>query len=611
MLKMKKLLLLSLCLSSLSAVLAQKISYIVSFPNIVHHEAKIAVIATDIPAKSAIFRMSRSSPGRYATHEFGKNVYDVKAFDRTGKPLTVNRTDGDVYEVPRQDGYVRAEYTLYANYPDGTYAGVDETSIHFNMPATFMWVKGLENAPIDIKFDIPEGKKWTIATQLKPVDGNPTLFTAPGLQYFMDSPTKIGDLLWKEWTLKNTNGKSYRFRLAMEAKASDSTATAFARKVQTITEEAQAIYGEVPAYDYGTYTFIASINPWVKGDGMEHRNSTMISIPGNFDGSNYLLDVFSHEFFHCWNVERIRPKTLEPFNFEKSNMSNELWCAEGFTQYYGDLLITRSGFQTVEEYLPALAGLINTKENTAGAKRFSPAEVSRHAVFVDAGVAIDRNNYANMYTSYYPYGGAVALALELELRTRFSNLTLDSYMTALWKKFGKTEVAYTIPGLEEVLANLTGDKKFAADFFAKYVNGHESYNYKPLLEKAGLVLRRANESKPWLGYVQMKEGNSLTITSNTVIGTPLYNAGLDIDDQLLTLDGKPVKKTADLEPILKEHKVGDAIQVEFDHRGEKKTATLTLIGNPYFSIVTFEKDGQTPTAEMLAFRKSWFGNKVK
>jgi predicted metalloprotease with PDZ domain len=582
-----------------------------AFPNIAHHEAKITVIATEMPKRNAIFRMSRSSPGRYATHEFGKNVYDVKAFDRTGKPITINRIDGDVYDVPRQDGYVRVEYTLYANYPDGTYAGIDETSIHLNMPATFMWVKGLEDAPIDIKFDIPEGKKWTIATQLKPVTGNPSLFTAPGLQYFMDSPTKIGDLLWKEWTLKNSNGKSYLFRLALEAKASDSAAAAFARKVQTITEEAQAIYGEVPAYDYGTYTFIASINPWVKGDGMEHRNSTMISVPANFDGNNYLLEVFSHEFFHCWNVERIRPKTLEPFNFEKSNMSSELWCAEGFTQYYGDLLIARSAFQTVDEYLPSLAGLINTKENSAGAKRFSPAEVSRHAVFVDAGVAIDKNNYANMYTSYYPYGGAIALALELELRTRFNNLTLDSYMTALWKKFGKTEVAYTIPGLEGVLADLTGDKKFAEDFFSKYITGHESFNYKPLLEKAGLVLKRANESKPWMGYVQLKDGNNLTITSNTVIGTPLYNAGLDVDDQLLTLDGKPVKKSTDLEPILKDHKPGDAIQVEYDHRGEKKTATLTLIGNPYFSIVTFEKEGQTPTAEMLAFRKNWFGGKVK
>lgn len=608
---MKKLLLFSLFTSLLGASFAQKLSYVVSFPNIVHHEAKISLVASGGAQRTAVFRMSRSSPGRYATHEFGKNVYDVKAFDRTGQPVTINRVDGDVYEVPRYDGYIRVEYTLYANHPDGTYAGIDETSIHFNMPAVFMWVKGMETAPIDINFDIPAGKNWTIATQLNPVQGNPTLFTAPNLQYFMDSPTKIGELNWNEWTVANPNGKSYRFRLALEAKTTDTAAAGFARKVQTITREAQAVFGEVPAYDFGTYTFISSINPWVKGDGMEHRNSTMISLPTNFDGANYLLEVFSHEFFHCWNVERIRPKTLEPFNFEKSNMSNELWCAEGFTQYYGDLLMTRAGFQSVDEYMYALAGLINTKENTAGAKRFSPAEMSRHAVFVDAGVAIDKSNYVNMYTSYYPYGGAIALALDLELRTRFNNLTLDSYMTALWKKFGKPEQAYTIPGLESVLADLTGNKEFAASFFSRYITGHESFDYKPLLAKAGLTLKKASESKAWIGSVQYREGNNLTIGSNTVIGSPLYNAGLDIDDQLITLDGKPVKKQSDIEAILKDHKPGETIQVEFQHRGNNKTTSLVLQGNPAFSIDTFEKDGQTPTAEMLAFRKSWLGNKVK
>ena len=608
---MKKALLFSLCSLLLTAVFAQKIGYVVSFPNIAHHEAKIVVIATDIPARSAIFRMSRSSPGRYATHEFGKNVYDVKAYNRTGKAITINRIDGDVYEVPGYDGYARVEYTLYANYPDGTYAGIDETSIHLNMPATFMWVKGMDKAPIDIKFNIPEGKSWTIATQLKPSPADPTLFSAPGLQYFMDCPTKIGNLTWKEWAIKNPNGKTYQFRLALEAKTSDTLATSFAHKVQSIVEQAQAIYGEVPAYDYGTYTFIASINPWVKGDGMEHRNSTMISLPSVFDGSNDLLEVFAHEFFHCWNVERIRPRTIEPFNFEKSNMSNELWCAEGFTQYYGDLLCTRAGFQSVEDYLPSVAGLINTKENTAGAKRYSPAEMSRHAVFVDAGVSIDKSNYANMYTSYYPYGGAIALALDLELRSRFSNLTMDSYMTGLWKKFGKPEVAYTIPGLEDVLADVTGDKKFATDFFAKYVTGHESLNYQPLLEKAGLVLKKASEGKAWIGQVRYREEAGLTINSNTVIGTPLYNAGLDIDDTITSLDGKPVKKQADLEAILKDHKPGDSVPVEYQHRGENRSNNITLSESPYYVVVTFEKEGKTPTADMLQFRKSWLGSKLK
>jgi predicted metalloprotease with PDZ domain len=592
----------------ISHTYAQKINYVVSFPNIVHHEANISLAASGLPAGKAVFRMSRSSPGRYATHEFGKNVYDVKAFDQNGNPVTITRIDGDVYEVPKQNGFVRVDYTLYAAYADGTYSGIDPNSIHLNMPATFLWIKGFDKAPITVTFNIPADKKWTIATQLKPTDKS-IEFTAPGLQYFMDCPTKIGNLTWKEWNIKNPNGNNYTFRLALEADASDTLAGTFAGKVKRITEEAQAVFGEVPAYDYGTYTFIASINPYVEGDGMEHRNSTMITIPNEFTGDNSLLGVFAHEFFHCWNVERIRPKTLEPFNFEKSNMSNELWCAEGFTQYYGQLLLCRTGLRPQRETLAFFAALINTKENSAGAKRFSPIDMSRHAVFVDAGTAVDRTNYPNMFSSYYPYGGAIALALDLQLRTQFQ-LTLDDYMTALWKRFGKTEIAYTVPGLEEVLADVTHDKAFASDFFAKYVTGHESFNYASLLEKAGLTLKKQNAGKAWLGPVQFTEGTT-TISSNTVIGTPLYTAGLDFEDVILQLDSKLVARPADINEILNTHKPGDVIQVQFKHRGETKTVAVTLGENPAFVIVPLEQAGSTITKEMMDFRNSWLGSKIK
>lgn len=605
---MKKRIILSLLVLWFSHTYAQKISYVVSFPNIVHHEAAISLTASGIPAGKATFRMSRSSPGRYATHEFGKNVYDVKAFDQAGKPITIDRIDGDVYEVPKQNGTVRIDYTLYADYPDGTYSGIDPNSLHLNMPSVFMWIKGFDKAPITVTFNVPADKKWTIATQLKPTD-NPMQFTAPGLQYFMDCPTKIGNLTWKEWDIKNPNGNNYKFRLALEANTSDSLATAFAAKVQRIVREAQAVFGETPAYDYGTYTFIASINPYVEGDGMEHRNSTMISIPLAFNGGNNLLGVFSHEFFHCWNVKRIRPKTLEPFNFEKSNMSNELWCAEGFTQYYGELLVTRAGFKSLEGMLGSLSGLINTKENSAGAKRYSPVEMSRDAVFVDAGVSIDRTNYPNMYASYYPYGGAIALALDLTLRSKY-HLTMDDYMTALWKRFGKTEIPYTVSGLQEVLAQVTGDKAFAADFFTRYVNGHESFNYKPLLELAGLTLKKPGAGKAWIGQVRYEEGTT-TINSNTIIGTPLYEAGLDYEDVMVSLDNRPVFKPRDIDDILSIHKPGDAISIQFKHRNELKTTTITLAENPVYSVTTFEQDGITVTSDMMQFRKAWLGTKVR
>jgi len=585
---------------------SQNIRYLVSWPNAAHHEANIQLIARDIPAGPAIFRMSRSSPGRYATHEFGKNIYNVKAYDKSGAEIKIEKIDGDVYRVPAHKGFVNVTYTIYANYADGTYAGIDQTSIHLNMPAVFMWMKGMDNAPIEIFFDVPDSS-WDVATQLKPTSHKFT-FTAPGLQYFMDCPTKIGHLRFNQWIMVNPDKQYYQFRLALEANTNDSTAAAFAEKVHSIVGEAQAVYGELPKYDYGMYTFIASINPYVFGDGMEHRNSTMISIPAPFDGNDELVEVFAHEFFHCWNVERMRPKTIEPFNFEKSNMSGELWFAEGFTQYYGDLLTKRAGYNTLAGYLGSLGFYINTKNVSPGGQEHSPIENSQMAVFVDAGVSIDRTNYPTRYASYYPLGAAVALALDLELRTKFKR-TLDDYMQAAWKQFGKTEIAYTVPGLQQVLEKVT-DKNFASQFFSKYVFGHDTYDYASALSAAGLGVRNVDEGKAWWGNIRYAQ-NALILSSNTIPGSPLYQAGIDIGDEIQVVDGKPVKTSKEVNDILQSHKQGDVVEVKFRHRDEQRTTSVTLAQNPSLVVYDFESGGKTLSEEQKSFRMSWLGSKVK
>ncbi|HEX9510279.1 MAG TPA: PDZ domain-containing protein [Puia sp.] len=594
------------CIHSVSG---QRISYIVSFPNLAHHEAKIELIASDIPTRNAIFRMSRSSPGRYATHEFGKNIYDVKAFDQQGKAVTITRTDGDVYEVSRHSGYLRIQYTLYGNYADGTYAGIDPSGVHLNMPAAFLWMRGVDNIPITIHFAVPDSLQWSIATQLQTTN-DPWTFTARGLQYFMDCPTKIGNLRYRKWEVKNPDKKSYTFRIALDGAGDDSVFTAFSGRVQKIVQQAQAVFGETPAYDYGEYTFLASINPYVHGDGMEHRNSTMISIPMNFHGDDFLLDVFAHEFFHCWNVKRIRPKTLEPFNFEKSDMSQELWFAEGFTQYYGDLLVLRSGVGKDTDYVKAtLNGLINVKMNTPGARLYSPVEASQLAVFVDAGVSVDKTNYPNIYSSYYPYGGAIALALDLELRAHYQK-TLDDYMQAVWKKFGKPEVPYTVSGLEDVLASLTGDRKFAASYFEKYIYGHEAIDYNSLLSPAGFLLKKTAEGKAWIGNVRYTEKEGLVIASNTLRGTPLYEAGLDVDDRIESIDNQSIKTSVDLNKALEAHTPGARVPIHYVHHTEEKTVGIVLKENPAMSVVTYEKNGLPVTPAIVQFRKSWLGGKT-
>lgn len=598
-----------LLFASMFNSIAQKISYKVAFPNANHHEAKISLTVTGITQKKAVFRMSRSSPGRYATHEFGKNVYDVTAADLQGNKLMIQRIDGDIFEVPDHKGTITVTYTLFANHADGTYAGIDPESVHFNMPAAFMWIKGYDGVPIEISFDLPVENKGIVATQLFPTDRSNT-FTAPGLQYFMDSPTKIGDLSIREWKVSNTDGKSYTIRIALEADASNEQIDELTEKTKKIVAEAKAVFGEYPVYETGRYTFIMSANSYVQGDGMEHRNSTMISQPTATFNPAFLYGVTSHEFFHNWNVERIRPKTLEPFNFEKSNMSHELWFAEGFTQYYGELLLARSGINTPQRFIGTINSLVNTKSNSPGAVYYSPVDASNHAVFVDASVSIDKNNYGNMFTSYYTYGAAIALALDLELQTRFGK-TLDDYMKVMWKNHGKSEIPYTLATMQQNLAAIS-NPSFADNFFKKYITGHEPIDYAALLAKAGYILKKSNEGKAVSGLnLKTNEKDSkLVVASTTTRGTAAYEGGLDINDEILQMDETPMKTPADVNNYILNKKPGDIIKVIYKHRGKEKTTSIILKENSSLSIADIGTTGQTITDDMKKIRDSWFTSKT-
>ncbi len=278
--------------------------------------------------------MSRSSPGRYALHEFAKNVYAVHAVDGAGRTLAVTRPDPSQWDVAGHDGTVRVTYTLFGDRGDGTYAQIDESHAHLNMPAVFMWARGLDGRPIRVTFRIPDGSGWKIATQLFPTT-DPLTFTAPGLQYFMDSPTELSAFSLREWPV-TSGGRTATIRLAVHHLGDEADVDRFAAMARAVVPQAVAVFGEAPAFDTGSYTFIACYLPWAADDGMEHRNSTFLTEPATLrDDAPGLLGTVSHEFFHAWSVERLRPRALEPFDFERANMSGELWFAEGFTSYYG------------------------------------------------------------------------------------------------------------------------------------------------------------------------------------------------------------------------------------------------------------------------------------
>lgn len=598
----------------------QAINYSITFPNAEHHEAEITMTIPAAPAGALELHMSRSSAGRYATHEFGKNVYNVKAMSANGKPLDVKQIAGDVYQIANHGATVKVNYTLYADWTDGTYAGIDRSHAHLNMPAVIMWLAGADQRPIRLDFADVQHHEWMIATQLKHESG--TIYSAPNLQYLMDSPTELSNFKETHWNVKNTDGKTERINLTIHSNDDQATIDNFGKMVQKVVLEEKAVFGELPTYDYDEYTFLDDVYPTNAGDGMEHRNSTCIVDQNEKVAGNEvdLLSTFAHEYFHSWNVKRIRPKALEPFNFTHAEMSNELWFAEGFTQYYGELLLVRSGFHNVDEYGNTLSGLVNAILNTPGAAKYPATEMSRKAVFTDAGIAIDPTNYQNNFTTYYYYGGAIALALDLRLRSEF-NLTLDDFMRTVWLARGKVMKPYTVADLQADLGTVTQNPKFAAEFFNNYITGIEKNNYETLLAKAGLLLRKRAPGKPWIGLPPVITGGRMATVHGLGAGypivitpsmfSPVYKAGIDAGDVITEIDGKKVNDATTINTIIADKKPGDKVSIVFNSRSGTHSGSLLIEENPALEVVTFEKAGLAPSADQKAFRYSWLSSKVK
>lgn len=622
---MKKLILLAPFILFAAFLFAQApqraIFYSISFPDAAHHEAEVVMTLPQAPNGTLQFRMSRSSPGRYATHEFGKNIYNVKATDMDGKELALTQTEGDVYTLNDHPETVKISYTLFADWTDGTYADIDESHAHLNMPAVILWTVGQDARAITVEFNGIDKYGWKVATQLK--DDGQNVFSAPNLQYLMDSPAELSNFKQTSWKVTNTDGKTETINLAAHSDDTQETIDNFGKMVQKVVLEEKAVFGELPAYDFGAYTFLDDVYPTNSGDGMEHRNSTCIvetdkQIAGN---ETKELSTFSHEFFHCWNVKRIRPKSLEPFNFTHANMSSELWFAEGFTQYYGELLLVRSGFHSVDDYTKTISGLVNSVLETPAAAKYPETQMSRYSVFADAGVSIDPTNVRNMFTTYYYYGGATALALDLRLRSEF-NLTLDDYMKAVWLAVGKVQKPYTIADLQKILGKLT-NPKFADDFFAKYINGIEKNDYAGLLAKAGLLLQKREPGKAWAGPLGFSGGRGrsgmarntttegLLIQTSTLQGSPIYKAGLDAGDVILKADGQDINNEKEFNDIVAAKNVGDKILVDYKDRTGAHKTTITLEENPALEVVTFEKAGKELNKDQQDFRNSWLSSKFK
>lgn len=589
-----RLLLIFLFVSTIS--FAQQNKYSISFENAVHHEAKINIEFPEIATDTFTVRMSRSSPGRYAIHEFAKNVYGFKATNGNGKELKVTRPNPYSWAVTGHNGSVNVEYTLFANRGDGTYAQIDPTHAHLNMPATFMFAEDLQERPIEITYQTEAMPNWKVATQLKHIEGN--TFTAPNLQYFMDSPTEISDFRMKSFEI---DGKNVRF--VLHDPSNDALFSEYFEKVKKIVEQEMKVYGELPNFDYGEYTFLACYIPNASGDGMEHRNSTILTdietlANGGMKGN---IGTVSHEFFHAWNVERIRPQSLEPFDFTEANMSGALWFAEGFTSYYTNLILCRAGIISPEDYINGLNGSFNYVWTSPALQYFNPIEMSYQAPFVDAATSLDPVNRENTFISYYSYGSVLGLALDLELRDK--DLNLDDFMKLVWETHGKPEKPYTVEDIESLLKQYAGDE-FGEEFFSKYIYNSNMPNYEPILAKMGVHFSK-KDNEPYLGISVENKNETVIMTNNPKIGTSAYKVGLDKGAKIISINNTPLETAEEFNNITSALKPGEKISVKFNNYGEIKTAEVAVGKNPSFEITIDPKAKK----KALKNRENWLSRK--
>jgi predicted metalloprotease with PDZ domain len=342
--------------------------------------------------------------------------------------------------------------------------------------------------------------------------------------------------------------------------------------LERIVKINREFWGELP---YAHYTFMLHCTP-AGGGGTEHINSTIMATRPNIfrEATSYrgFIGLAMHEFFHTWNVKQLRPAGIAPYDFTKENYTEELWLAEGGTDYYTMVLNRRAGFNTAEQTLEALAAMIRNAQTRPGRYIQSAAESS-----FDAWIKYWRNspNAFNSEVDYYDKGAEICLLLDLEIRRRSENrASLDEAMRALYKRFPLGKKGYTNADLQKVAEEIA--KSNFAEFFADYIYGKKEFDFAKCFAYAGLevVEKKRDNAAPNLGIITAATGER-TIVRRVTAGSAAYIAGLDLGDELLALNGKRVR-SSDLNERLKDYKPGDKVTLTVFREEQLRQFEATL-----------------------------------
>jgi predicted metalloprotease with PDZ domain len=527
-------------------------------------EAEITLDGLAKNEKAVDFIMPVWRSGRYVLFDFAGGVQEFSA-ETDGATLSWRKTDKSTWRVENHGSVkVTVRYKVYADEFELRTRGLNDRHGFVDASAVFMYVEKFRKLPLQLQVQ-PFGD-WHVTTGLDAVAGQRNLFRAPNYDYLADCPLEIGT--HKDFDFE-AEGKPHRLMIYGEG---NWDAPKMIEDLKKIVKTCREFWGELP---YAHYTFMLHCTPG-GGGGTEHINSTIMATrpyifrePARYRG---FIGLAMHEFFHTWNVKQLRPAGIMPYDFTKENYTEELWLAEGGTDYYTMMLARRAGFNSVEQTFDALATMIRNDKARPGRNIQSVAESS-----FDAWVKLWKNspNAFNAEVDYYEKGEQVSLLLDLELRQRSENrASFDDALRALYKKFPLGKRGYTNADVQKAAEELT--KSSFADFFRDYVYGKKEIDFAGFLAYAGLevVEKKRDNAAPDLGILVASAGER-SIIRRVTAGSPAQVAGLDLEDELLALNSKRVR-SSDLNERLKDYQPGDKVTLTVFRDEQLRDFEITL-----------------------------------
>ncbi len=597
-----------------------KIHYHLAMP---HPSSHLFEVSIEVEAKSESgldsidFQMPQWSPGRYAVFDFAKNVQEFGI--REIPPPNSRCADADA-QLKRLDTQtwrvfmckahrVTVTYKVFANDLSGTFSELDSRHANFNGGCVFMYLVNHKQDPVALSIDPP--KNWRIVNgRTDRTDQRDWIF--PNWDIMIDTPTEIAP----DWTEDNFKVDGREYHVVVHSLGNEGgKRQALVRDIEKIVKTETAMWGPP---EFASYTFLVHFaNDAHSSDGMEHLTSTQIIMPGSLADSNTYddaLDAIAHEFFHVWNVKRLRPIELGPWDFTRPANTRGLWIAEGITNYYGHLMQRRAGLWNDAKLWSTLVQQIRVVENAPGSRLMSAEESSLSAPFIDDAPHAQHTNLANTSISYYPKGEILGLVLDLLIRGKTNGkASLDEVMRRMYDEFymKSPNATYYLRGrgyknedFERMVSAVAGTDM--SDFFKRYVRGVESPPYAEAFAYAGLRFVREQQQPVWVGIGADENDPNEFKVAVVRPGSPAADTGLEIGDVIKTFGG--IKLTPDnLLKTVGRYKPGDRVPVTLQ-RGRQTMRMSIVLGPPQTSTYRIE-EMPNATPEAKAVRAAWLNGK--